>query len=452
MSEPLLSDEDEESITDGLKSTSSLLTFKSRCGAVQSWFGTNAHYYQNEKGERRAICCCFSRRKTCLLMCILSILMILLSFFIFSLVYFSPVSLPVNFVDKSLTHTPRLLTLNIFMRPPGIKNNGNDYKNSRLEYIIHNILPSYDIITIQEAFAFANRRIDQLRIAAFEQGFHYQVSSPRHYPWNLAGDGGLLILSRFPIIKSDIIEFPRGVHSDWLSYKGALHALVQLNETSIHVYTTHTQASYDNGGKLNFDDTKVRLSQFALVHDFIFQTAKNDNHSILLMGDLNVDAAVHDGSPIDTASVNSSLPYTMMMDVLKGKGTDLNLITNTSSNQKQIQYESTWLLTNLTDVVYSTFGYHPVTFGDYHRLNNGTLIPSETILTSHNQLLTVQSIDRILWSGNRDNNTTSIRPCNVTIEPFFVDKSLLLPFTQVSGKFREPLCLSLTYNIKSTCL
>ena len=175
-----------------------------------------------------------------------------------------------------------------------------------------------------------------------------------------------------------------------LSYKGALHALVQLNETSIHVYTTHTQASYDNGGKLNFDDTKVRLSQFALVHDFIFQTAKNDNHSILLMGDLNVDAAVHDGSPIDATSVNSSLPYTMMMDVLKGKGTDLNLITNTSSNQKQIQYESTWLLTNLTDVVYDTFGYHPVTFGDYRRLDNGTLIPSETILTSHNQLLTVQ--------------------------------------------------------------
>ncbi|KAI8331282.1 Endonuclease/exonuclease/phosphatase [Choanephora cucurbitarum] len=278
------------------------------------------------------------------------------------------------------------------MRPPGIKNNGNDYKNSRLEYIIHNILPSYDIITIQEALHSLIDGIDQLRIAAFEQGFHYQ---------------------------SDIIEFPRGVHSDWLSYKGALHALVQLNETSIHVYTTHTQASYDNGGKLNFDDTK----------------AKNDNHSILLMGDLNVDAAVHDGSPIDTASVNSSLPYTMMMDVLKGKGTDLNLITNTSSNQKQIQYESTWLLTNLTDVVYSTFGYHPVTFGDYHRLNNGTLIPSETILTSHNQLLTVQSIDRILWSGNRDNNTTSIRPCNVTIEPFFVDKSLLLPFTQVSDHY-----------------
>ncbi|KAI8331283.1 hypothetical protein EDC96DRAFT_35263 [Choanephora cucurbitarum] len=63
MSEPLLSDEDEESITDGLKSTSSLLTFKSRCGAVQSWFGTNAHYYQNEKGERRAILLLFQSKE-----------------------------------------------------------------------------------------------------------------------------------------------------------------------------------------------------------------------------------------------------------------------------------------------------------------------------------------------------------------------------------------------------
>ena len=110
------------------------------------------------------------------------------------------------------------------MRPPGIKNNDNDYKNMRLKYIIHNILPFYDIIAIQEAFAFANRRIDQLRIAAFKQGFHYQVSSPRHYPWDLAGDGGLLILSRFPIIKSDIIEFPRGVHSDWYVAKRKKHS------------------------------------------------------------------------------------------------------------------------------------------------------------------------------------------------------------------------------------
>ncbi|KAI8364929.1 Endonuclease/exonuclease/phosphatase [Blakeslea trispora] len=411
VSEPLLSDEDEKSIEDDLELTSPRLASRTRCGAIRSCFKTNTHYDQNEKGRHRTTCC-LVRKKACLVVSILSILVSTLVFFIFSLVYFSPVSIPVNFLDQSLTYTPRLLTLNIFMRPPGIKNNENDYKNDRLEYIIHNILPSYDIITIQEAFAFANRRIDHLLAAAFDQGFHYHISSPRHYPWELAGDGGLLILSRFPIKKADVTEFPRGIHSDWLSFKGALHALIQINTTLLHVYTTHTQASYDHGGKLNFDDTQVRLSQFALVHNFMFQTAKNDSYPILLMGDLNVDAAVHNGSPIDIPSINSSLPYDMMMD-----------------------YASAWPLTNLTDVVYNTFGYHPVTFGDYHRLENSTLVPSETVLTSHNQLLTVQSIDRMLWLGNRGQENTNIRPCNVTVEPFFVDKSLHLPFTQISGKF-----------------
>jgi hypothetical protein len=143
-----------------------------------------------------------------------------ISFIVFCLVYFSEASLPtipidqVKLLQENTTH-PRLLTFNMFMRPPGIKNNQDDFKNERLDYILQNILPSYDIITIQEAFAYYNRRIDRFLLAAFHQGFYYHIASPRHYPWDIAGDGGLLILSRYPIVKSDRVEFPRGVHSDW---------------------------------------------------------------------------------------------------------------------------------------------------------------------------------------------------------------------------------------------
>jgi hypothetical protein len=167
-------------------------------------------------------CCGCVRRKSCLLTCGLTTLVPLLLWVIFCTIYFSPVSLPSD-ISPSLSKdiytpsptSPRLLTFNLFMRPPGIKNNENDYKDERLDYIIEHVLPSYDIITFQEAFAFANRRIDKLLTAAFDQGFFYHVDSPRHYPWDLAGDGGLLLLSRFPIKKADRIEFSRGVHADW---------------------------------------------------------------------------------------------------------------------------------------------------------------------------------------------------------------------------------------------
>lgn len=176
---------------------------------------------QNEKGRATFFCL---KRKTCLITCMTVIFLPIVAFVIFCSVYFSPASLPTNKIpldevalvqQNAIKSMPRLLTFNIFMRPPGIKNNEDDFKSERLDYIMQNILPSYDIITIQEAFAYANRRIDKLLAAAFKQGFYYHVSSARHYPWDLAGDGGLLILSRYPIAKSDRIEFPRGVHADW---------------------------------------------------------------------------------------------------------------------------------------------------------------------------------------------------------------------------------------------
>lgn len=171
----------------------------------------------------------------------------------------------------------------------------------------------------------------------------------------------------------------------------------------------------------------MRLSQFAAVHQFISDTAKNDTHPILLMGDLNVDAATHD-DVIEQPSRHNSLAYTMMMDVLTGKGTRLDLIDNKTSSETV--YASDWKLNDLTDIAYKTYGYHPITFGDYKKLDNGSLVPAETTLTSHNQLMTVQSIDRLLWSSN---NNTHISIGNLTVEPFFTSNETNQPFTQISG-------------------
>ena len=41
-------------------------------------------------------------------------------------------------------------------------------------------------------------------------------------------DGGLLTLSRFPIVDSDFLVFKRGVFSDWLSRKGVLYSKIDI--------------------------------------------------------------------------------------------------------------------------------------------------------------------------------------------------------------------------------
>ncbi|ORZ06055.1 Endonuclease/exonuclease/phosphatase [Absidia repens] len=383
----------------------------------------------------------------------------------------------------NLTQPARLLTYNIFMRPPGVKNNENDYKNERLEHIIKTILPRYDVITFQEAFAFGNHRVDQLIDAAQRLGFGY-IMSPRHGPWELAADGGLLLLSRFPILQADILEYPRGLHSDWLSYKGALHALIGLDrrmslegppqeeyQTMVHIFTTHTQASYGKGGTRSQKDILMRLDQFARLHQFIYDTVtnvvygKDGDHTsgdtgsdkasnvksipIIAMGDFNIDSVDHSAGSITDLPINSSMAYTMMMDVLQGNGIDGSYFSTddhsknelSTSGGQQKWFEHDWRL-SLTDKAYNTFGYHPVTFGDYYRTDNGTILPAETVLTHAEQVLTVQSIDQLLYSSSpvQSSPSTNLSLSNVTIVKFLVSGQ---PYTQLSDHYGISCLLSL---------
>jgi hypothetical protein len=147
-------------------------------------------------------------------LCVLCIT--IFSFLLFCSIYFSPASLPSPSVpDKVANDTAKFLTLNIFMRPPGVKNNWSDFKDDRTDFIIRHVLPHYDVVSFQESFGFGSRRKDYLIRAAREMGYNYHVESDRKYPWQIAVDGGLLVLSRFPIKDSQTIEYPRGRHSDW---------------------------------------------------------------------------------------------------------------------------------------------------------------------------------------------------------------------------------------------
>lgn len=217
-----------------------------------------------------------------------------------------------------------------------------------------------------------------------------------------------------------------------------MHALVELNATrKMHLYTTHTQASYDLDNIINEDDTAIRLSQFSLLHNFIYETSHNDNEPIMVAGDLNVDAAVHlKDKPITRPSKESSPEYIKMVDVIRGTGA----IKHPGSEDRW--FDHPWKLDDLNDAVYDHYGYHPVTFGDYTTNDNGKLIPAETVLTNWDQLMTVQSIDRIFWS---DRSSNKIRLQSPRVEKFWVKENNKMSeeerqntgFTQISGNMEH---------------
>lgn len=215
-----------------------------------------------------------------------------------------------------------------------------------------------------------------------------------------------------------------------LSHKGALHALIDLNAThAMHLYTTHTQASYERIPTP--DDVAIRISQFAQLHEFIRDTAKDDSYPIVLMGDLNVDAAVH-GDDISEPSSESSEEYQMMLNVLSGSG-----LEKSDGLVSESVHEDDWHI-KLADAVYDAYNHHPVTFGDIVKDADGQAQPAETVLTDSHLVMTAKSIDRILWDPSRP----SLHIENARVEPFFVrsndrlteEEREHIAFSQVSGK------------------
>ena len=105
----------------------------------------------------------------------------------------------------------KLLTYNLFIRPPPVNSFGSDYKDERYDYFIKHYLPLYDIVCIQEMFLsdIYFKKLQLIEQAA-ELGFKYHAMGtlmPYYSTEPNISDGGLLTLSRFPIIKSDFHRY-----------------------------------------------------------------------------------------------------------------------------------------------------------------------------------------------------------------------------------------------------
>jgi hypothetical protein len=90
----------------------------------------------------------------------------------------------------------RILTYNIFLRPPPVKNNDDDYKNERLQDFCK-IINDFDIICLQEMFSTYNSRKHELISEAYKKGFFFFIDAPTPSLFSqYMTDAGLVILSR----------------------------------------------------------------------------------------------------------------------------------------------------------------------------------------------------------------------------------------------------------------
>jgi len=185
----------------------------------------------------------------------------------------------------------RILSYNIFLRPPPVHDKLSDYKDERVKLIGEQVIPNYDIIAFEEAFGSLNKRRESLIQAGIKNGLKYHYSDASQSICNIRVDGGLLLLSRYEIVEQDRLEYPRGCHSDWLAIKGALYVRLKVNNGKhINIFSTHLQASYEEYPPPDSKAVIVRMKQAFLLHKFIYKHMKNhENEPCFVVGDFNVD-------------------------------------------------------------------------------------------------------------------------------------------------------------------
>jgi len=267
----------------------------------------------------------------------------------------------------------KILSLNLQLLPPPLTTTGNNFKDERLLYFIHNVLPNYDVVCLSEvwhahkivsAFKVFSKKFNRLKTLieeAAKKGFKYFVHSPKlKFSSKCYQNGGLLILSKLPIEKTSYLIFKQpGCNIERFVQNGALFAKIN----NICIFSAHLQSDQVTRKRIRGAGTKVRAQQLSELKQFI---KNNKSKYSILVGDLNIDA----------------LP-----EAISGHATDTKL-------NNQAEYLDMINTLHARDLLF--YNEHPITLGDIYVNEFGKLIPCGKELTARDDLCSQQSVDHAL--------------------------------------------------------
>ncbi|MFC0601314.1 sphingomyelin phosphodiesterase [Streptomyces palmae] len=153
-----------------------------------------------------------------------------------------------------------------------------------------------DAVVLQEAFD--NTTSNALKAnAAAAYPYQTPVLGRSKDGWDATGggysavapeDGGVTVLSKWPILRKEQYVYHDGCGSDWLSNKGFVYTVLDVNGTRVHLVGTHTQST--DPACAAGQAAQIRAKQFKELDAFL--DAKNipAGEQVIVAGDLNVDS------------------------------------------------------------------------------------------------------------------------------------------------------------------
>jgi len=216
-----------------------------------------------------------------------------------SISVFFAFNFPKKFVAEKKPQTIRIATWNV-ARFIEMKRNNNKGSQARLKMLDQIRQQNADILCLQEFFH------------SYSLAWYHNIDFIRdslHYPYHLYSpvlDGdknfnGNIIFSRYPIIDSGLIRYPRPTLPEAL-----MHADIRLKNRIIRVYTTHLQSvqfrksDYEKIDKIKegdegivsnsktiFSKIKIGAVNRTIQTDIIKQVLGDSPYPVIFCGDLN---------------------------------------------------------------------------------------------------------------------------------------------------------------------
>ncbi|WP_282695874.1 sphingomyelin phosphodiesterase [Streptomyces sp. CC208A] len=195
------------------------------------------------------------------------------------------------------SEAPRLkvLTYNVFLFSKTLYPNwGQDHRARTIPAAP--FFQGQDVVVLQEAFD--NSSSDALKAkAAAAYPYQTPVVGRSKSGWDATGgaystmtpeDGGVTILSKWPIVRKEQYVYKDACGADWYSNKGFAYVVLDVNGTRVHVVGTHAQST-DPGCSAG-EAAQMRSRQFKAMDAFL--DAKNipAGEQVIVAGDMNVDS------------------------------------------------------------------------------------------------------------------------------------------------------------------
>ncbi|MGG7570473.1 sphingomyelin phosphodiesterase [Streptomyces sirii] len=189
----------------------------------------------------------------------------------------------------------KVLTYNAFLMSKNLYPNwGQDHRAQAIADA--DFFQGHDVVVLQEAFD--NSSSDALKSRAAAQYPHQTPVVGRSKDgWDATGgaysattpeDGGVTLLSKWPVLRKEQYVYKDACGADSLSNKGFVYAVLDVNGTKVHVVGTHTQST-DSGCKAG-EAAADRAKQLKEMDAYL--DAKNipADEEVMVAGDLNVDS------------------------------------------------------------------------------------------------------------------------------------------------------------------